>query len=105
MGGVSAPRRGALLLGVEGSSTPAFCRYENINKLKTQEPQVRCKWNLHETTFRFQENEGVNDGAVEERIRKTAKNAVIHLTLVLTNRYDGWGFRPTQGSSYTGSFP
>ena len=32
--------------GLGGVIMPAFCSYENICKLKTQEPQVRCKWNL-----------------------------------------------------------
>ena len=32
--------------GVRGVIMPAFCCYENICKLKTQEPEARFKWNL-----------------------------------------------------------
>ena len=34
--------------GKEIGFTPTFCRYQNICKLKTQELQVKCKWNLHD---------------------------------------------------------
>ena len=34
--------------GKEIGFTVGFCRYGNICKLKTQELQVRCKWNLHD---------------------------------------------------------
>ena len=33
---------------LRGDFTPAFSKYKNICKLKTQELQVRCKWNLHD---------------------------------------------------------
>ena len=52
--GWSLRRHGGLSLiylyssrGKEIGFTPAFCRYGNICKLKTQELQVRCKWNFH----------------------------------------------------------